>query len=101
MLLPKMTAGGAALGGTVGAALGTIVDKRAEISSTLESVGSKLRSFILGAGLALSTDPSVPTTPTNPCGDQPPPEQTTTQQPQGAPEDSGKRVITLERKGCK
>lgn len=66
----------AAGGASVGGLLGELADHSEAITRLASRGASNLRTLILSASLWLSTSESVPTTPTNPCGDKPPAEQT-------------------------
>jgi len=102
VLSPAIIPASTAIGATGGALVGAVTDKKAEISTAVESIRENVRKFIVGVALALSTSTEVPTTPTNPCGDSPPPEQTSSQADPKAPSESTK-VIRIERndRGCK
>jgi hypothetical protein len=72
VIVPFFATGGAALGGLAG----EVADNSDALVAWARKTARNLRTLILGAGLALSTSERVPATPTNPCGDKPPAEQT-------------------------
>lgn len=72
VIVPMFSAGGAAFGGLAG----EVADNSDALLAWASKTARNLRTLILGAGLALSISERVPTSPTNPCGDKPPAEQT-------------------------
>ncbi len=75
VIVPLFAVGGAAIGGVAG----EVADNADGIVAWASKAARDLRTLILAAGLALSTSTNVPATPTNPCGDKPPAEQTNCQ----------------------